>query len=98
MRGEYPGEREGLERSCSCASRQLSRSLRALAALLMMAVNGSSWFTKRLQRVTPAAPTNTTSPGCRLNWLATAKADGDFASRWKTCEGVSCRSFEPRIT
>src|SRR5690606_26386157 len=75
-------------------------SLLALAALLMMLVNGSSWFTKRLQRVTPAAPTNTTSPGSNWNWLATAKAAGDLASSWYTTEGCCCSAaaFAPRIT
>src|SRR5690606_25581030 len=45
----------------------LERSLLVAAALRMMPVNGSNWFTKRLQRVMPAAPTNTTSPGSSSN-------------------------------
>src|SRR4249919_1774234 len=67
-------------------------------ALRIIPVNGSNWTTKRFQRVIPAAPTKTTSPGCSLNWSASANATGDFALRWYTAAGVFFMSSEPRIT
>jgi hypothetical protein len=51
-----------------------------LAALLSIEADGNSWLNTRFQRVTPAAPTNTTSPGFTLNWSPSANADGDRAS------------------
>jgi len=51
----------------------------AAAALLIRPDSGSNWVRKRFQRVTPAGPTQTTSPARSGKREPSAKAAGDLA-------------------